>query len=96
MSTALHNSILDLIALSARIASNHPGGDVCLMERLREQGVPAEHIAQTIQLARNVRDEARSLFDERVDARMLEKFGATPDQAELPGRGCCGASACCN
>lgn len=96
MNTGLHDSILDLIALAARIASNHPGGDVCLMERLAAQGVPAGHIAQAIKLARNVRDEARDLFDERVDARMLEKLGTTPAQATLPGRGCCGASACCN
>ncbi|HES75679.1 MAG: hypothetical protein PHF20_04510 [Halothiobacillaceae bacterium] len=96
MSSGLHDSILDLIAIAARVASNHPGGDVCLMERLSAQGVPAEHIAQAIQLARNVRDEANSLFDARVDARMLEKLGTTPDQASLPGKGCCGASACCN
>ena len=85
MSSGLHDSILDLIAIAARVVSNHPGGDVCLMERLSAQGVPAEHIAQAILLARNVRDEA-----------MLEKLGTTPDQASLPGKGCCGASACCN
>lgn len=96
MSTGLHDSMLDLIALAARVASNHPGSDVCLMERLAAQGVPMEYIAQTIKLARNVRDEAHQLFDERVDARMLEKLGTTPAAATLPGRGCCGASACCN
>jgi len=96
MNSGLHDSILDLIALAARVASNHPGGDVCLMERLAAQGVPAAHIAQAIKLARHVRDEAQALFDERVDARMLEKLGTTPEQTALPGRGCCGASACCN
>ncbi|MEF3193502.1 MAG: hypothetical protein K6346_04740 [Halothiobacillaceae bacterium] len=96
MSAGLHESILDLIALAARIASNHPGGDVCLMERLAAQGVPTEHIAQAVRLARNVRDEARSLFDARVDARMLEKLGTTPDQAAKPAQGCCAGSSCCN
>ncbi|MGB9669853.1 MAG: hypothetical protein ACPLXR_01670 [Halothiobacillaceae bacterium] len=96
MSTGLHDSILDLIALAARVASNHPGSDVCLMERLAAQGVPAEHIAQAIKLARNVRDEANQLFDERVDARMLEKLGTMPAAATLTGSGCCGGSACCN
>ncbi|MDM7321902.1 MAG: hypothetical protein P3W87_001140 [Gammaproteobacteria bacterium] len=96
MSNGLHDSILDLITLAARVASNHPGGDVCLMERLAAQGVPAEHIAQTIKLARNVRDEANQLFDERVDTRMLKKLGTTPAAATLPGHGCCGTNTCCN
>lgn len=96
MSSGLHASILDLIALAARVASHHPGSDVCLLERLAAQGVPAEHIAQTILLARNVRNEAHQLFDERVDAKMQAILGLTPKEASLPGRGCCGASSCCN
>ncbi len=97
--SSLNPALADMIRLAARVASNCPGDGECLIQRLSEQNVSAEHIAEIIFLAREIRDRAheraQTLADERADARMSQMFGIIPGQP-VAGAACCGGSACCN
>ena len=88
-------ALADMVRLAARVASNCPGDGDCLIQRLQDQNIDAEQIAQVVQIARETRARSHDITDERTDMRMKQLFGFAPGQS-VSGADCCGGSACCN
>jgi len=78
----LHPSIVALVSLAAKIASNHPGQGLCQVGRLKEYGVDREQIDSVIEIARHIRDEAAQKLDVRFDEAYAEGF--QPAKPRLP------------
>ncbi len=95
----LHPSIVAMISLSAGIAAKHPAMGLCQLQKLRDMGVPEEHIAAAIEIARHIRDEAAQKIDGAFDeqaSKVKTNFRVTA--APVAG-GCCTPTAsgkpCC-
>lgn len=85
--TALHPSIVALVSLAANIAANHPKQGLCQIDKLKQYGVPQEHIEAVIDIARHLRDEAGQNLDASFDKAVREKQGAVA--AEAPTQSTC-------
>ena len=97
---ALHPSIVALVSLAADIASNHPKQGLCKIDRLKQYGVPRQHIETVVEIARHIRDEASQRLDASFDLALAGRLGdATPAAAQPEQAGCCTPTAsgqsCC-
>lgn len=98
--TELHPSIVALVSLAADIASNHPKQGLCKIDRLKQYGVPREHIEIVVEIARHIRDEAAQKLDASFDQALAERLDdATPGKAQPEQGACCTPTAsgqsCC-
>jgi hypothetical protein len=98
--TELHPSIVALVSLAADIASNHPKQGLCKIDRLKQYGVPQQHIETVVEIARHIRDEAAQRLDASFDLALAERLGdATPAAARPEQAACCTPTAsgqsCC-
>ncbi len=96
----LHPSIVALVSLAADIASNHPKQGLCKIDRLKQYGVPHQHIETVIEIARHIRDEAAQKLDASFDLALAERLGdTTPAKAQPEQAACCSPTAsgqaCC-
>ena len=92
---------LGMVSLAANIAANHPKKGLCQLERLRGYGVSEEQIAQVVDIARHLRNEAGEMLDQEFEA------ASVPTQAPVSlnlisseGAACCCSptakgNACC-
>lgn len=97
--TALHPSIVALVALAANIAANHPNRGLCQIDRLRQYGVSDLHIDTAIEIARHIRDEAGQKNDAAFDEALAAQSANTL-LAAIPIAGACctptpGGKSCC-
>ncbi|WP_291525168.1 hypothetical protein [Acidithiobacillus sp.] len=90
---------LALITLSAQVAAQHPGHGKCQLDRLKTLGVAQEDVETVLEIARHIREEVTTRFDEALDAVLLATLtSATPQRAEAVSvtAECCGTSnRCC-
>jgi hypothetical protein len=98
--TELHPSIVALVSLAADIASNHPKQGLCKIDRLKQYGVPRQHIETVVEIARHIRDEAAQKLDISFDLALAERLDdVTPAQAQPEQSACCTPTAsgqsCC-
>ncbi|MBA3022863.1 MAG: hypothetical protein KJ572_03920 [Gammaproteobacteria bacterium] len=85
----LHPSIVALVSLAADIASNHPKQGLCKIDRLKQYGVPRQHIETVIEIARHIRDEAAQKLDASFDLALTERLGDTTPAKALPEQAAC-------
>lgn len=98
--TELHPSIVALVSLAADIASNHPKQGLCKIDRLKQYGVPRQHIETVVEIARHIRDEAAQKLDASFDLALAERLDdAIPAQTQPEQAACCTPTAsgqsCC-
>lgn len=99
---ALDRINLALVSLAANIAANHPKKGLCQLERLSGYGVSEDQIAQVVDIARHLRNEAGEMLDQEVDSASAPASATAPVTLEnAPIGNTCGCSttakgnACC-
>lgn len=89
MNPPLHPSIVALVSLAADIASNHPKQGLCKIDRLKQYGVPHEHIETVVEIARHIRDEAAQSLDASFDQAKAERMNTAPAAETAEPSACC-------
>lgn len=71
MNPVINPITLALITLSAQVAAQHPGHGKCQLDRLKTLGVAQEDVETVLEIARHIREEVTTRFDEALDAVLL-------------------------
>lgn len=85
----LHPSIVALVSLAADIASNHPKQGLCKIDRLKQYGVPRQHIKTVVEIARHIRDEAGQRLDASFDAELARRLDGDEQPPVIEESGSC-------